>query len=129
MILVDTHVVAWMASAPALLSKNAREAIHHGRAEGGVAISAISLWELAMLMTHGRLEIAGTVEAFVEEIATRLIVLPLTPRIAVLASQFPGTYPGDPSDRLIGATALAEGIPLVTKDQKLRDCKLFRTIW
>jgi len=128
-ILLDTHVVAWIACDPGQLSQKARQAIRQGRAKGGIAISAITLWELAMLMGRGRLDIGGTADAFVEEIAALFIVLPITPKIAVLASQFPAGYSRDPSDRLIGATAMAEGVPLVTKDQKMRDCKLFRTIW
>ena len=129
MILLDTHVVAWIACDPGQLSQNARQAIQQGRAEGGIAISAITLWELAMLMSRGRLEIGGTADVFVEEIASLFIILPITPKIAVLASQFPAGYSGDPSDRLIGATAMAEGLSLVTKDQKMRNCRLFRTIW
>ena len=97
--------------------------------EGGIAISAITLWELAWLMTNGRLDISGTVEAFVEEIAARTAIRPITPKIAVLANQFSSSYPGDPRDRLIGATALVEGIPLITKDRNIRSCKQLKTIW
>ncbi len=129
MILLDTHVVVWMASDPGKLSRKASEAIREASREGGIAISAITLWELAWLMTHGRLDISGTVEAFVEEIAARTAVRPLTPKIAVLATQFTSSYPGDPSDRIIGATALAEGMALVTKDLNIRSCKQLKTIW
>ena len=129
MILLDTHVVVWMASDPGKLSRAASNAIREASREGGIAISAITLWELAWLMTNGRLDISGTVEAFVEEIAARTAVRPITPKIAVLATQLPPTYPGDPSDRLIGATALAEGLALVTKDRNIRRYKQVRTIW
>ena len=129
MILLDTHVVIWMASDPGKLSRTASDAIRDASREGGIAISAITLWELAGLMTNGRLDISGTVEAFVEEIAARTAIRPITPKIAVLANQFSSSYPGDPSDRLIGATALAEGIPLVTKDRNIRSCKQLKTIW
>ncbi len=129
MILLDTHVVVWMASDPGKLSRAASNAIREASREGGIAISAITLWELAWLMTNGRLDISGTVEAFVEEIAARTAVRPITPKIAVLATQLPATYPGDPSDRLIGATALAEGLALVTKDRNIRRYKQVRTIW
>jgi PIN domain nuclease of toxin-antitoxin system len=95
----------------------------------GLAISAITLWELAWLATHGRLNFTGTVDDFIEKISSRTAIRPITPRIAVLASQFPPTYSSDPSDRLIGATALAEGIALVTKDRTIRDCKQIKTIW
>ncbi len=129
MILLDTHVVVWLASDPGKLSRTASDAIRQASRAGGTAISAITLWELAWLMTNGRLDISGTVEAFVEEIAARTAVRPITVKVAVLATQLPDTYPADPCDRLIGATALAEGMALVTKDRNIRSCKQVKTIW
>ena len=58
-----------------------------------------------------------------------ITILPITPEIAALASQFPEDYPGDPSDRIIGATARAEGMTLVTRDEKIRRSSLIRTVW
>jgi PIN domain nuclease of toxin-antitoxin system len=129
MILLDTHVLIWLAHEPSKLSRRASEAIHAASQTGGLAISAITLWELAWLATHGRLAIAGTADAFVEEITSRTAIRPITPRVAVLANQLPPTYSSDPCDRLIGATALVEGIPLVTKDRTIRDCQQIRTVW
>jgi PIN domain nuclease of toxin-antitoxin system len=129
MILLDTHVIVWLAGDPGKLSRAATDAIREASREGGTAISAMTLWELAWLATNGRLDISGTAEAFVEEIATRMVVRPITPEIAVLATQFPSSYPSDPCDRLIGATALAEGIALVTKDRAIRSSKQIKTIW
>jgi PIN domain nuclease of toxin-antitoxin system len=129
MILLDTHVVAWMASAPEKLSTAARESIRNAAKGGGIAIAAITLWELAQMMTSGRLKITGAVDAFVEEIAARMVVIPINPRIAVLGTRFTPPYPRDPSDRLIGATAIAEGIALVTKDRGIRSSGQVNTIW
>lgn len=129
MILLDTHVLVWLAKEPAKLSQKASTAIRKASQESGIAISAITLWELAWLATHGRLDIAGTAEAFVEKITSRTAIRPITVRVAVLANQLPADYSGDPCDRLIGATALAEGIALVTKDTRIRACKQIHTIW
>jgi PIN domain nuclease of toxin-antitoxin system len=129
MILLDTHVLIWLASEPSILSRKASDAIRRASQGTGIAISAITLWELAWLATHDRLEITGTVEVFVENITSRTAIRPVTVKIAVLANQLPIDYPGDPCDRLIGATALAEGIALVTKDTRIRACKQIKTIW
>jgi len=125
-ILLDTHVLIWLATDPAKLSPSAAQAI---RREGGIAISAITLWELAWLAAHHRLAISGTVEAFVEEITSRTAIRPITAKVAALANQFPPGYSSDPCDCLIGATALAEGIPLVTKDRTIRKSRAITTIW
>lgn len=129
MILLDTHVLVWLSTEPARLSKQARQAIRRASRSGGIAISAITLWELAWLVTHGRLETTGTVEAYLEEVSSRVALRPLTAKIAVLANQLPHDYSSDPCDRLIGATALAEGMALVTKDARIRNCKQLQTIW
>jgi len=84
---------------------------------------------LAWLATHGRLQLTGTVEAYLEEISSRVAVLPITTKVAALANQFSADYSSDPCDRLIGATALAEGMVLVTKDANIRHCKQLQTLW
>jgi PIN domain nuclease of toxin-antitoxin system len=128
-ILLDTHVLIWLATEPPKLSKRASSAIRRASRAGGIAISAITLWELAWLATHGRLQLSGTVEAYLEEISSRVAVRPITTKVAALANQFSADYSNDPCDRLIGATALAEGMVLVTKDTKIRDCKQIQTLW
>lgn len=129
MILLDTHAIVWLAAEPPKLSRNASSAIRRASRAGGIAISAITLWELAWLATHGRLQLTGTVEAYLEEISSRVAVLPITTKVAALAIQFSADYSNDPCDRLIGATALAESMVLVTKDVKIRECKQIQTLW
>jgi PIN domain nuclease of toxin-antitoxin system len=128
-ILLDTHTLVWLVNDPGHLSVEATAAIRKSDRSGGLAISAFSLWELAWLVSRRRLEVLGTVDAFVRRISSRTAIRPITAEIAVLASQFPAAYPGDPCDRLIGATALAEGILLVTKDRGIRGYRPLRTIW
>jgi PIN domain nuclease of toxin-antitoxin system len=128
-IFLDTHVLIWMASDPKRLSKKAREAIREAREKTGVAIAAITLWELAWLAENGRIQVAGSVESFVRETASRVMVEPITAEIAALAVQLPAGFPKDPADRLIAATAMVEGAPLVTADERIRGAKVVQTIW
>lgn len=131
MILLDTHVLVWAAIEPKRLSRAATSALRRARTSDGLAIAAISLWELASLFSRRRIESYGTVESSVRQVlqSVRVIVRDLTPEIAVLAAQFPDEYSRDPADRLIGATALAEGIALVTNDAHMRNSPLLKTIW
>lgn len=129
MIVLDTHVVAWAADDPKWLSPDAASAIRRARRGGGLAVSAITLWELAQLVARGRIQVYGSVETSVKALIEDMTVIPITPEIAALATQFPDDYPRDPADRLIGATARAEGMTLVTRDERIRRSPLIRTVW
>ena len=129
MILLDTHALVWAVAAPNRLSRTAAAAIRKARARDGVAIAAITLWELANLVARGRLQTYGTVEASVRLLSEGVMIRPLTAEIAALATQFPDDYPRDPADRLIGATARAEGLVLVTRDENIRSSPLLNTLW
>jgi len=129
-ILLDTHVLVWAVADSKRLSRRAAAAIRKARAEEeGLAIAAITVWELAALVARGRIQAYGTVEASVRLLIEGVIVKPLTAEIAALATQFPDDYPRDPADRLIGATARAEGLSLITRDEMIRRSPLLRTIW
>ncbi len=95
----------------------------------GVAIAEITLWELAWLAEHHRVAIAGSVESFVRETISRVIVRPMTPEIVALAVRLPETFPKDPADRIIAATAIVEGLPLVTADERIQRSKVAQTVW
>ena len=134
MILLDTHALLWMASDAKRLSKRAREAIRHSRQdrardESGIAIATITLWEIAWLAHHQRIVIVGSVESFVRETVARVILRPVTPEIAALAVSLPERFPKDPADRLIAATAMVEGMALITADTGIRKSKVVETIW
>ena len=130
-ILLDTQVLVWMVSDPERLSRPAASAIRRARASDGMAVSAITLWELAMLFARGKLARYQSIEASVSLMLDKagVVVKPISVAVATLATQFPADYPRDPADRLIGATARAEGILLVTKDERIRSSPLLRTIW
>jgi len=129
MILLDTHIVIWLALKPDRLSKRAKEAIRAARIQGGLAIANITLLELAWLAERGRVKTTLSVETFVRLCASKMTVLPITPEIAARAASFPDRYPKDPQDRLIGATALVEGLQLVTRDKQIKKSGMIPIVW
>jgi PIN domain nuclease of toxin-antitoxin system len=129
-ILIDTHVAVWLAFDPNRLSRAARAAIDDARRNGeGLAMSDISLLELAALHQKGRIQLNMGFESFLSEVEARFVILPITGRACVLAFGLPPAYPKDPADRIIGATALAGGLFLITADRTIRRSKALRTIW
>lgn len=131
MILLDTHVVVWAAIERKRLSRSAESALRRARSSDGLAIASISLWEMASLFARGRIQTYGTIEACLRQVLETVVVVvkPITQEIAILAAQFPESYPRDPADRLIGATARAEGLALITQDERIRSSSLLKTIW
>ncbi|PYX59445.1 MAG: VapC toxin family PIN domain ribonuclease [Acidobacteria bacterium] len=129
MIVLDTHALVWAVADSKRLSRAASNAIRRAHQEGGLAVSAITLWELASLVARGRIQAYGTVDASVRLLVEGVTVKAITPEIAALATQFPDDFSRDPADRLIGATARAEGLALVTRDENIRGSPLLKTIW
>jgi PIN domain nuclease of toxin-antitoxin system len=81
------------------------------------------------MLAKGRIERHGTVEASLRLLTSKVTVWPITLEIAALAADFPLDYSRDPADRLIGATARAEGLKLVTHDESIRKSPLLKTVW
>src|SRR3954470_24378731 len=99
MILLDTHVLVWAVAQPGRLSRAVASAIRRARRHDGVAVSAITLWELAQLFARDRIRGAGTIEYSVGLMTEGVSVRAITPQIAALGAQFPADYPRDPADR------------------------------
>ncbi len=127
MIVLDTHAWVWFCSDPDRLSNRARKAL---RASKGRGISAISCWELAMLVARGRLELDRNPLEWMEDALSlhEIELLPLTPTIGVVSASL-GEFQGDPADRLIVATAQVHSATLVTKDRAITDSKLVSVAW
>jgi len=94
-----------------------------------LAVSDITLLELAALVGKGQIRLNISLESFLQEVESRFVVLPITGRACARAIGFPATYPKDPADRIIGATALVEGLSLLTADRDIRRSRAVQTIW
>lgn len=117
-ILLDSHVVHWWSAEPERVSRAATDAL--GEADE-LAVAAISWFELGWLAEHERIIVTIPVRSWLEQLAAQVQTLSLSPAIAATAVALPSSFPGDPADRLIYATAIEHGLRLVTKDRKLRD--------
>ncbi len=123
LVLLDTHVWVWLLNGDSRLSSKAQIAIENSLTEQAVLISAISPWEVAMLVSKGRLILDRDIGEWVQ-LATNVSgirVEPISPEIAVTSTRLPGQIHGDPADRLIAATARHLGSTLITDDQLLLD--------
>ena len=128
MIVLDTHAWIWWSSAPQKLSARARRAIDEAK---DLAVSAISLWEVAMLAAKSRLELDRDVGLWMRQaLATpRVRLIPLSVDIAVRSTSLGRAFQGDPADRLVVATALELNAALVTKDDRIRSWEKIVTVW
>lgn len=127
-LVLDTHAWIWLVTGSASLSLAARDAV----ADADVMfVPAICLWELGMLVDKGRVQVPHGLRAFFDAslIPGRMEVAPITPSIAARTVEFRNALHGDPADRLIAATALELGLPLVTRDQRLSELQGLNTIW
>jgi PIN domain nuclease of toxin-antitoxin system len=130
LILLDTHVVVWLASGDARLSRQAQAAIDEARRSvRGLAISDFTLFELSMLFRKKQFSLTVTPDSFLGETERRFVILPITANVALQAFALPASYPKDPADRIVGATALVEDVPLVTADRQIRSSRAVPTIW
>lgn len=117
-VLLDTHALHWWTSEPDRLSKPATAAIELA---DELAVAAITWHELAWLGYHGRILVAIPVRTWLTELSRDVRTLPITPAIADTAATLHESFPGDPADRLIYASAIEHGIELVSKDRRLRN--------
>lgn len=112
-VLLDTHVVHWWSAEPSRVSAPAREALE---AADDLAVAAISWFELSWLARHERIVLDIPVRTWLEGLGAQVRTIGANLAIADTAAGLPASFPGDPADRLIYATAIENGLKLVTKD-------------
>ena len=131
MIVLDTHAWIWWVSSPEYLSETAKQTIDEAATEKNVFISCISAWEIAILVSRGRLKLTMSPADWVaaSEALPFFDFVPVSNSIALKSVQLPGILHDDPADRIIIATAVSLGAVLVTKDEKIRNYPHVKTVW
>ncbi len=120
-LLLDTHVLIWLAEGGAELPERAVRLIDEAAYGDGLAVSAISFWEMAMLQAHRRLSLAQPLAAWRERVLglPGMVEVPVSGEVGIEAVELPGTLHQDPADRLLVATARRHGLRLGTRDRRL----------
>ena len=129
MILLDTHAWLWWTASPERLSSAAAAAIEEATRVG---VSSLSAWEIATLARRGRISLDRDVRLWARQAFAqpRVVAIAPGPDIAIAAALLdPETFPGDPIDRLIYATARDADAMLVTRDRALRGFDPRNTLW
>jgi len=117
-VLLDTHAVHWWSSEPDRLSRSARRVL---KSADELLIAGISWFELAWLVERQRIVIDMPIRSWLDDLSAQLRTIGITPAIADSAAALPSSFPRDPTDRLIYATAIEHGVKLVTKDEAIAE--------
>jgi PIN domain nuclease of toxin-antitoxin system len=129
MIVLDTHIFVWLNQNDPRLTNNHRQVITEER-EHGLGISTISLIEIARLVSAERIILPLHIEEWFEIALAQpgIILISITPKIAVEAQSLPGDFHKDPADRIIVATARLLDVPIVTIDRKILNYSFVKTV-
>ena len=117
-LLLDTHAWLWLVGGLEPLKRSVLSTVERGARQGRIRVSAISVWEVAMLEAKGRIRLSKDCLSWVHDALASpgISLVPLTPEIAVESCRLPGTFHGDPADRILVATARLLGATLITRD-------------
>jgi len=123
LLLLDTHVWLWLVAGSPELSTRAQQKIGEAAAAGALRIAAISLWEIALLASRGRIVLGKSICLWLDEALAEPgpAIDPLSPQIAIESYALPDAFHQDPADRLIVATARVANAALMTRDQRILD--------
>lgn len=130
MILLDTHALLWWLDQPGSLGKKAQKLIGESNQNKSVYVSAISFWEIGMLVTKGRLVLTMPLDNWVNKVVglEEVEVIDINWKLALTANLIDYPHP-DPADRLIISTALEHKLKLITKDKRINSYQKVETIW
>lgn len=131
MILLDTNVLIWWVGKPDNLSKKATEAMQSAIAENEIIASAISIWEICLLIKKRRLTVEMDIPNYIEKIEALpyLQWVSVDNKIAMRSILLNSALHKDPADRIIMATALIYGAKIVTSDKRIQAYEEVETIW
>ena len=120
-LLLDTHALVWLMEGNERLHPSVRQQIENAAIESRVLVSAITPWEIAILVSKRRLNLAKEVQLWIDAALglPGVSLYPLLPEIAVSSTRLPWEMHPDPADRILVATARHIGATLVTADEQL----------
>jgi len=131
-IVLDTHTLIWWVNADNRLSTNAKIAIEKELgSKGQILVSAITAWEIAMLIKKGRLILTMNIDDWLATVSAieGVQFVPIGVEVAIQSVRLPGEFHSDPADRFITALAQHHSVSLVTADENIRAYKHVKTIW
>ena len=132
MIVLDTHALIWWVNGDARLSAAAAAAIKGAAGnEGQILVSAITAWEVAMLVERGRIALAMDLDQWLRTVESMegVFMVPITSQVAAQSATLPGVFHKDPADRMIVALARELNAPVVTADDKIQRYPHVRWVW
>ncbi len=120
MILVDTHVLVWWQCSSERLAERHLAMLRDHEREG-ILVSAISFWEVALLVSKRRLDLNAPLSEWTARVLAdpTLEVVPASPQVLIESTRLPGLFYPDPADRIIVATAREHDLALLTEDARV----------
>lgn len=120
-ILVDTHIWLWHLNGDTSLSSKVKKIIDTCASENELYLSAISVWEIAMLVKKNKISLNTSCQAWIDKSLSLpgISLIPLSPEIAIESCELSGNFHGDPADRIIVASAKIENLSLISRDKKI----------
>jgi PIN domain nuclease of toxin-antitoxin system len=128
--LLDTHILLWWLAEDPRLSLEQREVLEKADATNPLRVADITLWEIATLLSLGRIKLHLPLREWLEQATAPPLVqrIPITPAVAAEVAALPDSFHRDPADRIIVATTRVLGATLVTRDRRIMEAGLVPTL-